>query len=230
MASSIPLPVVPIRKEDRDLFKSTNAFVYKYMSSPNHDNSHDYYHILRVVSNANRILQAEQQSNPSLTLDTTALFLAALLHDIGDYKYATAGEDVDGQVSKLLIERGASDQLAVKVQTIVKHVSYSHEVKNPSAVKEVLKDYPELAIVQDADRLDAIGAVGVARCFAFGGARRRGEPISVAIDHFDEKLYKLPGMMKTEAGKEMAVVRNKVLKNFAAQFNGEAQLSFALAD
>lgn len=230
MAASIPVPNVPIRNEHSALFKSINAFVHKYMSSASHDNSHDYYHILRVVSNANIVLSGEQKANRASNLDTSALFLAALLHDVGDYKYAKPDEDVENQVFALLRERGASEELAIKVQTIVKHVGYTNEIKNPQSVIDVLAKYPELAIVQDADRLDAIGAVGVARCFAFGGARRHGQPMSVAIDHFDEKLYKLPNMMKTETGRAMAQSRKKILQDFAAQFNEETHLSFALEE
>lgn len=125
-------------------------------------------------------------------------------------------------------EHGAPEELARKVQILVKHVGYTNEVKSPQSVTDVLSQYPELAIVQDADRLDAIGAVGVGRCFAFGGAKGYGKPMSVAIEHFAEKLYKLPDMMKTKAGKEMARSRKKILENFATQFNDESRLSFSL--
>ncbi|KAF2462683.1 uncharacterized protein BDR25DRAFT_308197 [Lindgomyces ingoldianus] len=228
MANSVPVPVVAINEQDKTLFKSINTFVHNYMSQPHHDNSHDYYHILRVVSNANKLLEAELTANPDLQYDTLTIFLAALLHDVGDYKYAKAGEDIENQISHVLRERGASDELAAKVQTIVHHVSYTHEVKNTEAVMQVLAKYPELAIVQDADRLDAIGAVGVGRCFAFGGARRQGQPMSLAVDHFGEKLLKLPAMMKTASGRAMAVSRKKVLEDFEAQFREETRLSFSL--
>ncbi|KAF1961407.1 hypothetical protein CC80DRAFT_488692 [Byssothecium circinans] len=230
MATPIPLPNLPIRSEHKDLFKSVNTFVHAYMSSSSHDSSHDYHHILRVVSSANRILQAEQQANPHVTYDTTALFLAAFLHDVGDHKYAKPGEDVENQVSKFLKERGADDDLAQRVQTVVKHVGYTNETKDPQSVIDVLAKYPELAVVQDADRLDAIGAVGVARCFAFGGAKRQGEPMAVAIEHFEEKLVKLPGMMKTAMGKSLAVTRAKVLVEFAEEFREEAGLSFGFVE
>ncbi|KAF2688692.1 hypothetical protein K458DRAFT_414419 [Lentithecium fluviatile CBS 122367] len=230
MASTIPLPIVSVPSEHKDLFASINTFVHAYMSSSGHDNSHDYHHILRVLSNANLIFEAEQKANPDAVYDTCALFLAALLHDVGDYKYAKPGEDVENQVSILLLERGASTELALKVQTIVKHVGYTNESKNPQSVIDVLARYPELAIVQDADRLDAIGAVGVARCFTFGGARKQGEPMAVAIEHFEEKLVKLPEMMKTQTGRMMAEERKSVLVEFAKQFEAEAKLSFSFAD
>jgi uncharacterized protein len=198
------------------------------MSQPGHDNSHDYQHILRVTSNANRILAAELNANPSATYNTSALFLAALLHDVGDYKYAKPGEDVENQISALLLERGADPALASKVQSIVHHVSYTHEVRNPASVAATLQIYPELAIVQDADRLDAIGAVGVARCFSYGAAKCPDKPMTRAIDHFEEKLYKLADIMKTQSGKEMAQRRKKVLEDFAREFGEEAELSFGV--
>ncbi|KAF1844766.1 uncharacterized protein K460DRAFT_283413 [Cucurbitaria berberidis CBS 394.84] len=224
--SSPPVPQVPVQDKDQELLTSINAFVHDYMSK--YDSSHDYLHILRVVSNANRILQAEIKANPSITYDTTTLFLAVLLHDVGDHKYAIPGEDAENQIATVLKEKGASEGLALKVQTIVKNVSYSHEVANPTSVLATLEQYPELAIVQDADRLDAIGAVGVARCFSFGAAKFPKLPMSRAVGHFDEKLYKLAGMMKTRSGKEMAQSRTKVLEDFAKEWAEETELSFEL--
>ncbi|KAH7089641.1 hypothetical protein FB567DRAFT_466835 [Paraphoma chrysanthemicola] len=224
--SAIPVPQVSIQPEHKALFTSINTFVYAYMS--NYDNSHDYHHILRVISNANRILQAETKSNPSLSYDTSALFLAALLHDVGDRKYIKEGEDTETQIYNILIKHGAAEQLATKVQAIVKHVSYTTETRNPDSVTATLAQYPELAIVQDADRLDAIGAVGVARCFSFGAAKFPDKPMNRGIEHFEEKLYKLAGMMKTASGREMAQRRKVVLEEFAKEFVDEAELSFAL--
>jgi uncharacterized protein len=230
MSATMPLPDVTIATEHKKLFASVNSYVHAYMSSPDHDNSHDYHHILRVLSNTNRILQTEQKTHSDVAYDTLALFLAALLHDVGDHKYARAGEDAGNQVSTLLLERGAPSELALKVQTIVKHVGYTNETKNPQSVIDVLAKYPELAIVQDADRLDAIGAVGVARCFAFGGAKKQGQPMAAALEHFEEKLVKLPDMMKTDSGREMARERKRALVEFARQFEEEAKLSFAFTE
>ncbi|KAF2203296.1 hypothetical protein GQ43DRAFT_411905 [Delitschia confertaspora ATCC 74209] len=222
--SATSCPVLPVPQKHRNLLKSVNSFVREYMS--HYDSSHDYQHILRVVSNANTILQAELESNPDHTFDNTALFLAALLHDVGDHKYAKAGEDVDSMVANVLRERGASEELARTVQRIVKHVGWTNETKDPNSVVTVLKEHPELAIVQDADRLDAIGAVGVGRCFTFTGAKCPGRQMTDAIDHFEEKLYKLGGAMKTDTGKAMAESRTKILRDLADQFTREATLSF----
>lgn len=152
--SPLPVPNVPIKPEHKQLFADINTYVHAYMSSPTHDNSHDYAHILRVLSNAHSIYLAELKSNPAQTssLDTSALFLAALLHDVGDYKYAAshgAGEHADPRdanidhdpavhVRTLLLSRGCERDLAQKIQDIVTHVSYSHEMRNPAAVQRVL--------------------------------------------------------------------------------------------
>jgi len=119
-----------------------------------------------------------------------------LLHDVGDKKYIQPGEDAEVVVCKLLLENGVSQALAMRVQTVVKHVSFSAEKKQPEAVQMILETHPELAVVQDADRLDAIGAIGIGRTFTFGGAKRPEGGMQGTIDHFHEKLELLETMMK----------------------------------
>ncbi|KAF2118668.1 hypothetical protein BDV96DRAFT_568301 [Lophiotrema nucula] len=223
---SSPTPNVPIPASHKELFTTLSHFVKDYMSK--YDMSHDYQHILRVLSNAHRILLSEQKAHPETIYDPTTIYFAALLHDVGDKKYAKPGEDVGQIVYNVLKDRGADAEFAHKIQTIVTHVSYTNEVTNPQSVTDVLATYPELAVVQDADRLDAIGAIGVARCFAFSGAKRQGEEMGVAIQHFGEKLLRLPGMMKTGTGREMAGRRKEILEEFRKEFKDEAKLSFDL--
>ncbi|KAF3933045.1 hypothetical protein ABW20_dc0107051 [Dactylellina cionopaga] len=177
------------------------------------------------------------------TYDTTIVTLAALLHDIGDKKYIKEGEAVDpSPVKSFLVGCGASEGLGEVVQTIVDGVSYSKEVKNPQRVIELIKEYPELvgilfpmvgliiffpelsannavidlqAVVQDADRLDAIGAVGIGRTFTYSGAKGTGGPgMENVLKHFEEKLLRLGGLMKTKTGAEMAEKRLKLLRDF----------------
>lgn len=219
MENSLPIPI-----ESKELFISVNNFVKDYMS--HYDASHDYSHILRVTSNANRILSSEVKANPGLQYDLTAIFLSTLLHDVGDHKYAPPGQEIENQISGLLLERGASKELAEKVQTIAKYVSYTTEVKTPHLTKGALERYPELAIVQDSDRLDAIGAIGVGRCFTYCGAKQKGKPMQVAIDHYDDKLLKLEHMMKTETGRQIARERTERLKTLKSWWEEEAALSF----
>lgn len=224
--NEIPVPQVPIPPEQEPLFKAINTYVHAYMSQ--YDNSHDYQHILRVVSNAHRILQDESKTKPHISYDTTSLFLAALLHDVGDHKYAKPGDDTENQVRNTLLDHNADKNLATKVQIIAKHVSYTNEVRNPQSVMDVLNQYPELAVVQDADRLDAIGAIGIGRCLSFGAAKFPDQPMGRAINHFEEKLYKLESMMKTESGMKIARRRTDVLREFAKEWKEEEALSFEL--
>ncbi|KAF2855253.1 hypothetical protein T440DRAFT_495821 [Plenodomus tracheiphilus IPT5] len=226
--STPPLPLLPIPPADLPLFKSLNTYVHTYMS--HYDASHDYTHILRVLSTTHKLYLSElntPQPNPP-PYNPTILFLSALLHDVGDHKYAPQGQDTTTLIADLLLHHGASPDLANSVQDIVKCVSYTHERRNPALVQEMLLKHPELAIVQDADRLDALGAVGIARCFSYGAAKCPGEGMERAVCHFGEKLFGLEGLMKTRGGREMAGRRTEVLRGFEREWRGEVELSFAL--
>lgn len=170
----------------------------------NYDGSHDFAHIQRVLGLAHTL----RLDNPS-RYNATIVSLCALLHDVGDKKYLLPGQDAEKAVEEVLLNLGASEAVAGRVQEICSAVSYSSEIKPGGAehVKNVIEKYPELEVVQDADRLDAIGAVGMGRCFAFGGAK--GRTLQNSIEHFEEKLVRLEGMMKTEKGKEMAKERTE---------------------
>jgi len=119
-----------------------------------------------------------------------------LLHDVGDHKYLQPSENAENQIAEKLLEYGATPDLAMKIQLIAKNVSFSNEIKNPRMMRAVLEQHPELGIVQDADRLDAIGAIGIGRCFAFGGAKHPDRGMDGTIAHFTEKLERLESMMK----------------------------------
>lgn len=183
-----------------------------------YDGSHDFHHIRRVVGLTKRIYAELHGLLPisngsSLPLNLQVATLAALLHDVGDKKYLKPGEDANTLVLARLVDFGATKVLAYKVQRIVLGVSYSSEIEDPAAVRDSIEKYPELAIVQDADRLDAIGAVGIGRTFTFGGAKG-AKDMGETIRHFEEKLERLEGMMKTEPGKRMAKERTERLKTF----------------
>lgn len=124
------------------------------------------------------------------------LILSRLMHDIGDHKYVQQGENPEKQIAETLLEYGVDATMAMKVQLVAKNVSFSNEIKNPRMMKAVLEQHPELAIVQDADRLDAIGAIGIARTFTFGGAKQPDRGMEGSIAHFVEKLERLENMMK----------------------------------
>jgi len=104
---------------------------------------------------------------------------------------------------------------------VVANVSFSNEIRHPEEVRDVLRAYPELAVVQDADRLDAIGAVGIARCFVFGAVKDAGRGMAGSVEHFREKLVKLEGMMKTEEGKRLARERTRRIEEFEGWWREE---------
>ncbi|EAW08419.1 HD domain-containing protein [Aspergillus clavatus NRRL 1] len=230
----------------QSLFTSMATFVTSCMSA--HDPSHNPAHVHRVVALARTILAAEQALHPSTPYDATLVSLAALLHDIGDRKYltqvaaasaegagaGTAAIDPARMVQEALLAHGADADLAAKVQTIVTHVSYTKEAADPERVRRLIEEegVVELAIVQDADRLDALGAVGIGRCFTFLGAQGKkmvgpgGQwEMDNAIQHFGEKLERLEGMMKTQTGREMARVRTQRLVEFRKWWEEEMEIA-----
>lgn len=226
-------------EEFKVLYSAMSSFVTDCMSG--HDPSHNPAHVHRVVALADQILKAERQLHPATEYNGAVVKLAALLHDIGDRKYLSKlqatpeGEapDPTTMVKHALLAQGAKPELASRVQTIVSHVSYTTECKDPSLIRRLIDEHKlvELAVVQDADRLDAIGAVGIGRCFTFLGAVGRkycadGEwEMSNSIDHFEDKLVKLEGMMKTTTGREMARVRTERLKTFAGWWEEEMNMA-----
>lgn len=201
----------------KGLIVRVTAFVKGYMDR--FDGSHDFSHILRVLGNAHHILSTLRNAHSPLydetasRLDETAITLAALMHDVGDRKYLRQGEDPSTLVLHKLLELGAAPSLAEKVQTICTNVSWTQEQKDPSHTKAIIKKFPELAVVQDADRLDSIGAVGIGRVFTFGGAKTRRR-MRESAEIFEGKLLKIEAQMKTEAGKEIARHYTERLKDF----------------
>lgn len=111
--------------------------------------------------------------------------------------------------------------VVTKVATICTAISYTCETQQPHIHAAALAQYPELAIVQDADRLDAIGAIGVGRAFTYGSAKERGGGMNETIAHFTEKLDRLEGMMKTGQGKRLAVQRGERLRQFRGWWEEE---------
>lgn len=151
--TSKPKNTNPKMLQNSGLVVRVSAFVEKYMSA--YDGSHDFHHIRRVTGLAHRMYK--ELSAEGANLDLQIITLAALMHDVGDKKYLLPGQDSNTLVLSTLLGFGAEEELAVTVQRIVLGVSYSSEIKDPAAVKALIERYPELAVVQDADRLDAIG-------------------------------------------------------------------------
>ena len=175
---------------------------------------HDYYHIERVVINARKILQIEQA-------DSFIVELAAWLHDLGDQKLHNGMDKSDELISAFLKSLAVEQSVIGRVIEIVSQVSFS-KGNRPSSI--------EAEIVQDADRLDAIGAIGIARCFAYGGSKNRilyspdeKEKENSSIQHFYDKLFKLKDLMNTESAKLVAANRHSFMEEYIAEFYREIQ-------
>ncbi|PKH10054.1 MULTISPECIES: HD domain-containing protein [Planomicrobium] len=186
------------------------------------DASHDWQHIERVLANADRIMEKE-------AADPFIVELAILLHDVSDPKYKEGDSDPE---SEILDSLDLSVEQKSRITDIIRQVSFKGgNGEAPSSI--------EAKVVQDADRLDAIGAVGIARTFAYGGARGRklydwdekprnemseqeyrDKPTSSAT-HFYEKLLLLKNMMNTGTGRQIADERHQFMLSFLEQLKKE---------
>jgi len=186
--------------------------------------AHDFWHIQRVWQAAKLICKEEGG-------DALVIELAALLHDIADYKFHGGDEEIGPKTAKeWLVKIGTAASIADQVADIVSQVSF----KGAANTEKLFS--LEQAIVQDADRLDAMGAIGIARTFAFGGhfkrelfnpeiypqlemqAKEYKKNQSSTINHFFEKLLLLKGRMLTATGKKLAEERHLVMLNFLGAF------------
>ncbi|HNW57899.1 MAG TPA: HD domain-containing protein [Bacteroidales bacterium] len=200
---------------DREI-KMTEEFVRRNMEG--HDSGHDWSHVDRVRNLALIINREEPCADPFI------LEIAALLHDSADSKFA-GGKIEDGYAKiEEFIDAAGMDEIKEQVMNVVKNVSFSK--KDPSGN---LND-PVLLIVQDADRLDAIGAIGVSRAFNYGGFMNNAiytpedntNPLSQStIKHFYDKLLKLKDMMNTPTGLKIAEERHLFMEIFLEQFRKE---------
>lgn len=210
---------------DRDIIiEKVKEFVRDH--SEERDPSHDWWHNYRVLRNAVRI---GRRGGANLFV----VQLAALLHEVGDWKFS--GEEAPGldEAGKYLRDNDVEEEVVSQVLDIVENISF-----RGAAVKSEMKT-EEGKVVQDADRLDALGAVGIARCFAYGGSRGRNiyepeeEPEehrtfeeyknskSCSINHFHEKLLLLKDRMNTETAEKMAEERHKFIEEFLERFHRE---------
>ncbi|SOC14947.1 uncharacterized protein SAMN05880501_1088 [Ureibacillus xyleni] len=188
------------------------------------DASHDFQHIERVLQNAESILVAEPDA------DKEIVRIAVLLHDVSDKKYTDSKEAEE----RLLQSLDLSEEKIQHIREIIASVSFNGGNELPAKSLEA-------KIVRDADRLDAIGAVGIARTFAYGGAKGRKlyddeEEARMAmteeeyrskntssVTHFYEKLLLLKDLMTTEKGKQMAEERHRFMVTFLEQLKNERE-------
>jgi uncharacterized protein len=223
-----------------DLIPAIESYVKAEMAS--NDSSHDWNHIQRVRRMAQILALRE-----NLTADQQYLAeISALLHDIKDWKYA--GNDVDIgrwgaplEVEQFLFKLELDDFTIQCVCYVIAHVGFSKEIEtNGTKTQMVSNDLLSvLNVVQDADRLDAIGALGIIRCLTYGAVK--GQPLydpevpprvglsaqeyksgqTITMNHFEEKLFKLKDLMKTSSGRQVAEQRHQYMKGFVAQFQSE---------
>jgi uncharacterized protein len=206
--------------------QNTISYVQKILADA--EGGHDWHHIERVWKTA-RYLREREGSGDLRTIE-----LAALLHDISDAKF-NGGDDQRGSrmAGDFLIEQEVEQERVEHIQTIIQHVSYKGGFTQDQ-INSV-----EFQIVQDADRLDALGAIGIARAFNYGGFKNR--PIhnpekslqvyndskayhtseTPTINHFYEKLLKLKELMNTTTGKQMAEERHAYMLRFLDRFHSE---------
>lgn len=205
-----------------------NTIIYVQKAFNNAEGGHDWWHTHRVYLNARKI--AENESD----IDLEVVLLAALLHDIADSKFHDGNEEIGPETArKFLASEGFDNQKLEHVVSIIENISF----KGGNSKRTF--NSKELDIVQDADRLDAIGAIGIARVFNYGGFQgneiynpdikpnlemtkeeyKKGKQPSV--NHFYEKLLLLRDLMNTNAGRELAQERHDFMLKYLEQFYRE---------
>jgi len=204
-----------------------NTILFVKQQLENAEGGHDWFHIERVYKNALLIAEGED-------CDLTVVKLGALLHDIADSKFHGGDETVGPKTARTFLEsQNVSEDVILHVIAIIENISF----KGGNFEKKFSSK--ELEIVQDADRLDALGAIGIARTFNYGGFKNR--PLynpniqpnmsmnkeeyknseSPTLNHFYEKLLLLKDKMNTETGKKIAQKRHDFMITFLSQFYAE---------
>ena len=168
---------------------------------------HDVNHTLRVYKNALQVAEAYPES------DLFVISLGALLHDVDDHKLFHTENNANAR--SFLQEQNVEQEIIEQICAVINSVSFS---KNRGRRPETL----EGKIVQDADRLDAIGAIGITRTFAFGG--RNGRQIEDTLQHFYDKLLLLKDEMNTEEAKRIAAIRHSFMEEFLKVLHEETDL------
>lgn len=191
------------------------------------EGGHDWFHIERVWKNTLLILEQEQA-------DRMTCELAALLHDVADSKFHNGDEELGPNIAAAFLEQqGVNENLIREVKLIIKNMSFK------ASLGKLDYHSKEMDIVQDADRLDAIGAIGIARAFNYGGFKNRAmhdpeiapelnmskeaykNTQAPTINHFYEKLLLLKDKMNTDTAKAIAAQRHRFMEDFLEQFYAE---------
>ena len=212
--------------EKEEVIEKSVAFVKENLN--NTDSGHDWWHVYRVLKLARHIAAHEKDA------DLFIVELGVLFHDIADYKFHGGDKKVGPKRTReFLSSLSLDEKIIAKVEDIVKKASYSDTIGFQGQKSK------ELQIVQDADRLDAMGAMGIARAFIYGGHKKR--PIynpsinpklnmtseeyrkadSPTINHFYEKLLLLKDRMNTSAARKMAENRHRFMEKYLGEFYDE---------
>ena len=213
--------------DKKEIIDKTIDFVKKTLEHA--EGGHDWWHIYRVWNNA-KIIAASENGNINLFV----VELGALLHDIADSKFHNGDETVGPQIARQFLSQFNIDEnIIVHVELIIRHISF----KGGNFEQEFKS--PELGIVQDADRLDAMGAIGIARTFNYGGHKGRAiynpevkpnmnldkeeykKRMSPSLNNFYEKLLLLKDKIKTKKWKELALERHTFMQKYLEQFYKE---------
>ena len=208
------------------LIEATKTFVKETLKDA--EGGHDWFHIERVYKNALLIAKGE-------TVDLLVVTLGALLHDIADSKFHNGDSTIGPKVAGAFLLKHDVDSATINhVIKIIENISYSSNIGIENTFKSI-----ELDVVQDADRLDAIGAIGIARTFNYGGFKNRAlynpeikpnlnltkaeykASNAPTINHFYEKLLLLKDMMNTKTGGKIAKQRHQYMVDFLQQFDAE---------
>lgn len=208
------------------LIEATKTFVKETLE--NAEGGHDWFHTLRVFNNALLISKNED-------INLLIVQLGALLHDIADSKFHDGDEGVGPKMAReFLFKHHVDSSIIEHVVNIIKHISFKNSLDGKSSFVS-----KELEVIQDADRLDAIGAIGIARCFNYGGFKNRSlhdpsikpdlnmskaeykSSTAPSINHFYEKLLLLKDKMNTKTGKQIAEKRHHFMELYLNQFYDE---------
>ena len=192
--------------EERDIIERAKDYARQLLGG--NCGGHDLQHTLRVYGNALEIVKTEPEA------DLFVVSVAALLHDVDDYKLFNTTDYQNAR--NFLSSNGVSEELSQRIIETIDSVSFSkNRGRRPATIDGQL--------VQDADRLDALGAIGIARTFAFGGEHHR--PMEQTFRHFDEKLLLLKDMMNTEVAKTIAHKRHEFMEKYLLELNQEIKAS-----
>ena len=211
---------------NRELIEATKKFVKTTLVDA--EGGHDWYHTLRVYNNAMLIAKNEE-------VDEFIVAIGALLHDIADSKFNDGDESIGPKIAREFLFKHNVDSLVIEhVIKIIENISFNKTLETSEGFSSL-----ELDVIQDADRLDAIGAIGIARCFNYGGFKNRAIYIpdikpnlnmtkeeyktstAPSINHFYEKLLLLKDKMNTKTGRRIAEDRHQFMKDYLHQFYAE---------